>query len=222
MATFDVRGDIVANEDKWIYDWLEWDCTAPADIRAALDGLEPGEVLTVTINSGGGSVEAGQEIYSLLYERNDVEIKIQSLAASAASMIAMAGKSEINPVAMLMIHNVSMYGASGDYHDMEKSVEILKQTNAALSAAYCKKTGMKETEIIDLMDRETWLTASQALRMGFVDAISQQADPMVTNQVSGIRLTEEVRNRVMAEKAQKDQAEKEKQQLLGDLDHYGI
>ena len=132
----DVRGDIISNDDKWIYDWLEWDSTCPADIRQALADKPEGERLTVLVNSGGGNVLAGQEIYSLLYGRDDVDIQIQSLAGSAASVIAMANTCSISPVAMIMIHNVSMSGASGDYHDMQKNVEILKQMNAALAPAY--------------------------------------------------------------------------------------
>ena len=139
MASIDVSGDIISNDDKWIYDWLGWEATSPSDIKTALSECKPGETLTVHINSGGGSVMAGQEIFSMLYGRNDVEIKIQSLAGSAASVIAMANRSEISPVAMIMIHNVSMWGASGDYHDMQKNAEILKNMNAALAAAYTAK-----------------------------------------------------------------------------------
>lgn len=222
IAVVDVRGDIVPNDDKWIYEWLGWDATSPGDIRSALDELKPGETLTVLVNSGGGDVMAGQEIYSMLHGRNDVEIKIQSIAGSAASVIAMANHSEISPVAMIMIHNVSMYGASGDYHDMQKNAEILKQMNAALAYSYAKKTGKTEDEVLKLMDRETWLTANQALELGFVDKISQQAEPNMINVAWGMRLTDEIRNKVLAEKNENDQLEEEKKQLLCDLDFYGI
>lgn len=219
MAEIDVRGDIVTNDDKWIYDWLEWDATSPRDIRNALDSKLAGEELTVRINSGGGSVMAGQEIYSMLTGRSDVKIKIESMAGSAASVIAMANRSEISPVAMIMIHNVSMYGASGDYHDMRKNAEILQQMNAALAGAYTKKTGKDKDEILKLMDRETWLTANQALEMGFVDAIMQEDMPQITNNLTGCRLTDEIRQKVINEKAA---AEKEKKELIEDLDLYGI
>lgn len=162
---------------------------------------------------------AGQEIYSMLTGRNDVKIKIESMAGSAASVIAMANRSEISPVAMIMIHNVSMYGASGDYHDMRKNAEILQQMNAALAGAYTNKTGKDKDEILKLMDRETWLTANQALEMGFVDAIMQEDMPQITNNLTGCRLTDEIRQKVMNEKAA---AEKEKKELIEDLDLYGI
>ncbi|WP_373262384.1 head maturation protease, ClpP-related [Hungatella hathewayi] len=221
MAVVDVRGDIISNDDKWIYDWLDWESTSPNDIREALDHLEPGETLTILVNSGGGSVMAGQEIYSLLYGRENVKIKIQSMAGSAASMIAMANQCEISPVAMIMIHNVSMSGASGDFHDMQKNAEILKQMNSALASSYAKKTGKTEDEILKMMDRETWLTANQALEYGFVDTITQDL-PVMTNGLTGVRLTDEIRSKVMAEKNAREAAEKEKEKLLNDLDLYGV
>lgn len=218
----DVRGDIVQNDDKWIYDWLDWDATCPADIKNALMAKPTGETLTVLINSGGGSVLAGQEIYTMLRSRNDVEIKIQSLAGSAASVIAMANACEISPVAMIMIHNVSISGASGDYHDMQKNAEILKQMNAALAAAYTEKTGKSMDEILRLMDRETWLTANQAVEMGFADKIMETGEAQYANDVCGMRLTDEIRKKVLAEKEKQEADEKLKKELLSDLDRYGV
>lgn len=218
----DVRGDIISNDDKWIYDWLEWDATCPSDVKKAIMTKPQGETLTVNINSGGGSVMAGQEIYSLLHGRDDVQIKVQSLAGSAASVIAMANRCEISPVAMIMIHNVSMSGASGDYHDMQKNAEILRQMNTALASAYTAKTGKSNEEILKLMDRETWLTANQALEMGFVDGIIRDEKPLFMNNVSGMRLTDEIRQKVLAEKTAKEKNETEKNELLKDLDLFGI
>lgn len=217
-----VSGDIISNDDKWIYDWLKWDSTCPNDVKNALVTKPENEKLTVLVNSGGGSVMAGQEIYSLLRGRNDVEIKVQSLAGSAASVIAMANHCEISPVAMIMIHNVSMYGASGDYHDMQKNAEILRQMNAALATAYTAKTGRSNEEILRLMDRETWLTANQALEMGFVDGIIRDEKPLFMNNVSGMRLTDEIRQKVLTEKALADENEKQKNDILKDLDLFGV
>lgn len=222
MALIDIRGDIISNDDKWIYDWLEWDATCPRDVSEAIQNNPKGERITVLINSGGGSVFAGNEIYSLLHGRDDVDIQIQSMAGSAASVIAMANHSEISPVGMIMIHNVSIRGASGDYHDMKKNAEILQQMNAALAAAYTAKTGKPEDEILKMMDRETWITANQALEMGFVDAITQDGTSNMLNSIEGMRLTDEIRQRVIAEKAEADRIEAEKQELLKDLDAYGV
>ena len=221
MAEINIRGDIISNDDKWIYEWFEWDCTCPNDVKDALESKPEGERLTVLINSGGGNVFAGQEIYSLLRDRDDVDIKIQSLAGSAASVIAMANHSEISPVAMIMIHNVHISGAAGDYHDMKKNAEILQRMNEALAASYVAKTGRDQDEILKLMDKETWLTANQALELGFVDAIEGDAAEFAAS-ISGMRLTEEMRQQALAEKAKADQIKAKKEKLLSDLDSYGI
>lgn len=217
----DVRGDIISNDDKWIYDWMDWDSTCPDDIRNAIASLQPGETLTVNINSGGGSVMAGQEIYSILAGRSDVEINIQSLAGSAASVIAMANTCKMSPVATIMIHNVSMSGASGDYHDMQKNAEILKTMNSALAEAYIAKTGKTKDEILKMMDKETWITASQALEMGFIDEV-EELQTQITNSIYGIRLTEEIRQQVTKEKELQNKKEQLKNELLNDLDKYGV
>ena len=217
----DVRGDIIENDDKWIYDWLEWDSTCPDDVKSALQTMPAGEKLIVNINSGGGSVMAGQEIYSLLHGRNDVEIHIQSLAGSAASVIAMANTCKMSPVATIMIHNVSMSGASGDYHDMQKNAEILKTMNSALAEAYVAKTGKTKDEILKMMDKETWITAGQALEMGFIDEV-EELQTQITNSIYGIRLTEEIRQQVTKEKELQNKKEQLKKELLNDLDKYGV
>ena len=217
----DVRGDIIGNDDKWIYDWLEWDSTCPDDVKSALQTMPAGEKLIVNINSGGGSVMAGQEIYSLLHGRNDVEIHIQSLAGSAASVIAMANTCKMSPVATIMIHNVSMSGASGDYHDMQKNAEILKTMNSALAEAYVAKTGKTKDEILKMMDKETWITAGQALEMGFIDEV-EELQTQITNSIYGIRLTEEIRQQVTKEKELQNKKEQLKKELLNDLDKYGV
>lgn len=217
----DVRGDIIGNDDKWIYDWMEWDSTCPDDVKSALQTMPAGEKLIVNINSGGGSVMAGQEIYSLLHGRQDVEIHIQSLAGSAASVIAMANTCKMSPVATIMIHNVSMSRASGDYHDMQKNAEILKTMNSALAEAYVAKTGKTKDEILKMMDKETWITASQALEMGFIDEV-EELQTQITNSIYGIRLTEEIRQQVTKEKELQNKKEQLKKEPLNDLDKYGV
>lgn len=216
VVVIDVKGDIISNDDKWVYDWFEWDSTCPNDVKNALINAEPGEEIEVHVNSGGGSVMAGQEMYSLLRGNPNVTIVIQSMAGSAAGVVAMAGKNKISPVAMVMIHNVSMHGASGDYHDMQKNAEILKQMNASMAAAYTEKSGKSQEEILRLMDKETWLTANQCLEYGFVDEIikEEKSESYFTNSYSGMRLTDELRERAVQEKA--------KQELLKDLDFYGV
>ena len=223
MATINIRGDIVGNDDKWIYDFFDMDATCPKDVTDIIQAAEEGEEIEVLINSGGGSVMAGQEIYSALAKSRNVIIRIQSLAGSAAGVVAMAGHSIISPVAMIMIHNVSLSGASGDYHDMQKNAEILKQMNAAMASAYTQKSGRPLDEILKLMDKETWLTANQCLDYGFVDEIETgQQSVVYTNSYSGMWLTDEIRQKAMEQRAEKEAREEEKKQLLEDLDLYGV
>lgn len=170
MPQIDIRGVIVPDDDAWIYDLFDITATSPKAVRDLLANAN-GEPVTVVLNSGGGDVTSGQEIYTMLREHSaPVLIQIQSMAASAAAVIAMARESEISPVAQLMIHNVSTR-AAGDYRDMEHAAEILRNSNRALAAAFTGKTGKTEDEILRLMDKETWLTADQAVENGFVDRI---------------------------------------------------
>lgn len=220
MAVINIRGDIVGNDDKWIYDWFDMDATCPRDVTDAINNAADEEEIEVFINSGGGSVMAGQEMYSVLKQKKKVTVIIQSMAGSAAGVVAMAGKSKISPVAMIMIHNVSVCGASGDYHDMQKHAETLKQMNTAMAAAYTEKSGKSLDEILKMMDRETWLTANQCLEYGFVDEImSDNQNQQYVNSYSGMWLTEEIRAKAVKEKRE---LENKKNALLEDLDFYGV
>lgn len=226
MARIDVKGDIITNDYGWIYELFEWDCIYPKKVMDIIEASASDEPLDVYINSGGGLVSAGQEIYStLLSHKKRVNIHIEGLAASAASIIAMAGTSEISPVGMVMIHNVSG-GAHGDYHAMEKSAEVLKQYNTALCTAYCAKTGKKLDDMLKLMDRETWLTAEQAVRMGFVDKIMETKPEQMVASEFGIRLTQADIERAMDIKAKREAKANEdrsrKESIMSDLDKYGV
>ena len=170
MPRIDIRGTIVPDDDLWIYEWFGMEATAPKAVRKALADAKGGNV-EVLINSGGGDVMAGTEIYTMLREyTGKVTIKIQSFAASAAAVISMAGESEMSPVAQLMIHNVSSY-AAGDNRDMEHMAQVLENANRALASAFTAKTGKSEAEVLDLMAKETWFTAEQAVKEGFVDRV---------------------------------------------------
>lgn len=230
MRTVTVNGDIICNDLKWVYDWLEYESCCPADIRkAAAELADENEELRVIINSPGGDVQAGQEIYSILKAvKNHVTIEVQSMAASAASMIAMAGDTvKMSPVALLMIHNASTC-TSGDYRDMQHTADVLQTVNTAIMQAYIAKTGKTEDELRDMMDRETWLTANQCLKNGFADEIIKgEKQSIITNAMIGrLSVTDEMIAKVKAEKAAKDAAaaaaEAEKAALLSDLDMYGV
>ena len=230
MKTVTVNGDIICNDMKWIYDWLEYESCCPADVKNVIAELtDENEELKVVINSHGGDVQAGQEIYSILKGvKNHVTVEVQSIAASAASMVAMAGDTvRMSTVSLLMIHNASTC-TSGDYRDMQHTADVLQTVNTAIMQAYIAKTGKTEDELKDMMDRETWLTANQCLENGFADEIiKDEKQSIITNAIIGrLSVTDEMNARVKAEKAARDAAdaavEAEKAALLSDLDMYGV
>lgn len=170
MRVIDIKGEIINSNNQWIYDWLGMEATSPKKISDALRDAG-GEDVEIHINSPGGDVFAGSEIYTLLRGYSGkVKIKILGIAASAASVIAQAGESEISPTGMFMIHNVKTW-SSGDYRDMEYTAEVLRAANESIINAYVAKTGMTQEELQGLMDRETYMAAAQAVEYGFVDKI---------------------------------------------------
>ena len=175
----DIKGQIVESGNDWIYDWLGIENTSPKKILKALREAG-GEDIEIYINSPGGSIYAGSEIYTELraYEGKKT-IKITGIAASAASVIAQAGESEISPTGMFMIHNVQTK-ASGDYREMDNTCDALRAANQSIINAYVDKTGMDGKDLQELMDRETYLSAKQAVEYGFVDKVmfSENAQAM--------------------------------------------
>ena len=175
----DVKGQIIESGNEWVYDWLGLENTSPKKIIKALQDAG-GEDVEIYINSPGGSIFAGSEIYTELRNYSGKKIiKITGIAASAASVIAQAGECEISPTGMFMIHNVKT-SASGDYRDMDNTRDALRAANQSIMNAYIDKTGMDAEILQDLMDRETYLSAQQAVDHGFVDKImfSDNAIPM--------------------------------------------
>lgn len=170
MKRVQITGPIVDNDSYEVYQWLEMAATSPRSIENALNEAN-GEPVTIEINSGGGDVFAGNEIYyKLANYPGEITIDITGLAGSIASVIAMAGKVRMVPSGMIMIHNVSG-GAYGDHNDMKHQAEVLKSANKAIANSYRVKTNMSEQELLDLMEKETWLSAEEALKMGFIDEI---------------------------------------------------
>lgn len=171
----EIKGVIVPDNEKWIYDLFGMQAISPSVIAEQLTSAN-GEDITVLINSDGGEIFAGSEIYEMFrtYQGN-LTIKVVGLAASAASVVACARQSEIAPTGMLMIHNV-YGGAEGDYHAMDKTSEVLKKANKAQTNAYALKTGKPMDELLRLMDEETWITADEAVELGFIDSISKAVD----------------------------------------------
>ena len=213
-----IKGDIVSNEWKKFYDWFGIECTVPKDVEAAIENLPKGDRLQVKINSGGGDVLAGQEIYSMLRKRTDVDIEVESLAASAASVIAMAGHSTISPVGMIMIHDVSTYGVSGNHRDLSKQADILKKWDEELASAYVSKTGKSKEEILSMMDKETWLTAQRSVELGFIDSISEDNTVVTVNSLGGLQVTADM---IAQYELEMKKREIIKNEILKDLDKFG-
>ena len=138
--------------------------------------------VTVWINSPGGDCVAASQIYSMLMDyKGNVTVKIDGLAASAASVIAMAGtKVLMAPTALLMIHNPATM-AYGDHADMQKAIELLDEVKESIINAYEIKTGLSRAKLSHLMDQETWMNANKAIELGFVDGIL--ADEKITAEI---------------------------------------
>ena len=137
------------------------------------DELNAGEGdVTVWINSPGGNVFAAAEIYTMLKDyKGSITVKIDAIAASAASVIAMAGDVvQMSPVAMLMIHDPSTV-AMGNTKDMEKAIEVLNEVKESIINAYASKSGLSHARIANLMSNETWMNAKKAVELGFADEI---------------------------------------------------
>lgn len=170
MKRINVYGSIIPNDYSWYYDYFEEDYTCPRNVNKILNEAN-GDEVEVYINSPGGIIEAGSEIYTALRSyKGNLKIYIVGQACSAASIIAMAGYSEMSPTALMMVHCVSS-GARGNHTDMEKMAEVLRTADDALSNAYVEKTGMSKEEVLSMMEEETWLTAEKAKEKGLIDGI---------------------------------------------------
>ena len=146
------------------------------------DELNSGEGdITVWINSPGGDVFAAAQIYNMLRDyKGSVTVKIDGLAASAASVIAVAGDTVLmSPVAMMMIHNPATL-AIGNAKEMEKAIGMLNEVKESILNAYEDKTGLKRSKLSKMMDDETWFNAKKAVELGFADRIlfaSEKEEP---------------------------------------------
>ncbi|MEE0432311.1 MAG: head maturation protease, ClpP-related [Dorea longicatena] len=133
--------------------------------------------ITVWINSPGGDVFAAAQIYNMLRDyKGSVTVKIDGIAASAASVIAMAGdKVCVSPVAMMMIHNPATM-AMGEAKDMQKAIDMLNEVKESILNAYEFKTGLTRARLSHMMDDETWFNAKKAVELGFADKILFDSD----------------------------------------------
>lgn len=152
-------------EESWFDDEI-----TPAMFREELFAGD-GDIV-IWINSPGGDCIAASQIYSMLMDYNGkVTVKIDGVAASAASVIAMAGTQVLMaPTALMMIHN-PMTVAFGDHTDMQKAIEMLDEVKESIINAYEIKTNLSRAKLSHLMDSETWMNANKAVELGFADDI---------------------------------------------------
>lgn len=192
-----IKGTIIPNDDAEFYEWYGVDCTAPKHIHSALKKAN-GESVDIYINSGGGDIFSATEIYSAIQNyQGNAKIHVTGLAASAASVIMCAAECDISPTSMIMIHNVSTV-AGGNYRDFSHESETLRKADKAMCQAYINKTGKSEKELLAMMDKETWLTAKEAVELGFCDEMSGKE--VLLNGYCTI-LSDEQRRKYKAEKA---------------------
>lgn len=149
--------------------WFEDDVT-PKAFKAELDAGQ-GDIV-IWINSPGGDCVAASQIYSMLMDyKGNVTVKVDGIAASAASVIAMAGTQVLMaPTALLMMHN-PLTVAIGDSSEMQKAIDMLSEVKESIINAYEIKSGLSRAKISHLMDAETWLNANKAVELGFADGI---------------------------------------------------
>ena len=187
--------DGVIAQESWFGDEV-----TPAAFKNELyAGNDP---IIVHINSVGGDCIAASQIYTMLMEYpSDVTVQIDGLAASAASVIAMAGtKVCMSPTALMMAHN-PWTSAMGDARDMQKAISLLDEVKESIINAYQIKTGMDRQQLSNLMDEETWMNAYRAKELGFCDEVlfdSEAPTEKVAFSFSSRMATVQLMNRVKA------------------------
>ena len=159
----EINGEIASES------WFDDDVTPKLFKDELISGSGP---ITIWLNSPGGDCIAASQIYSMLMDYpGEVTVKVDGIAASAASVIAMAGtKVLMAPTALMMVHN-PMTMAWGDRSEMTKAIEMLDEVKESIVNAYEIKTGLSRARISHLMDAETWMNANKAIELGFADDI---------------------------------------------------
>ena len=182
--------------------WFDDDVT-PALFKEELNA-GTGDI-TLWINSPGGDCIAAAQIYNMLSEYpGKVTVKIDGIAASAASVIAMAGNEvQMSPVSMMMIHNPATV-AWGDHTEMKKAMELLDAVKESIINAYVLKTGQSRAKLSHLMDAETWMDANKAVELGFADGILYENETSIGSEVTdSVIFSRRAVNNALANKLEK-------------------
>lgn len=190
MTKIDIKGDIVDNDTGEFFDYFGMSSVYPKKVQQAIENDEDEEII-LDVASNGGDVFSASEIYTMLKSSGkNIVVNIQGLAASAASVIAMAGNTvNISPTAQLMIHKASVVG-TGNADDFEHEAKVLNGIDESIASAYELKTGMKQEDLLQMMASETWLNAKEAVDKGFADNIMFSNDDneeiVITNSINHI------------------------------------
>ncbi|WP_375179915.1 Clp protease ClpP [Enterococcus rotai] len=199
MVKINLKGPIVSNSSKSVYDWLGWEACCPKDVTDHLP--DTGEDVELIVNSPGGIVDCGSEMYTALMEyEGNVTAKIVGMAASAMSVAVMgATKRVISPTGRMMVHNASRR-AEGDHRAMASAGNSLSSADIGIRNAYKSRTGLSDEELTDLMNKETYLDAESAVSLGFADEVMFKNENEVVEAIASIEpgmLPDETINKII-------------------------
>ena len=197
MKTIQMKGEVIPDDYSDVYDFLNYQYFSPQSISDALTEAN-GEDVTLEINSPGGYIDAGSEIYTELMEYpGTVNAKIVGYACSAASWIALAADHVVmSPTAQMMIHRASG-GAIGNSSDMKSEYNALDQMDKSFVDLYAKRTGKSPNEIYQMMVDTTWMNAKTAVENGFADEVMfENKEPALVNADGSLSVKPEMINKI--------------------------
>ena len=198
MVTIQMDGEVIPSDYADVYDYLGYENINPKAIKQALNEAN-GSDLELEINSPGGYVDAGSEIYTALKEYSGrVIAKITGQACSAASWIALAAdRVEMSPTAQMMIHRASTISI-GNSDDLSSALNALDSLDQSFVDLYSQKTGLDKQEVYRLMCNTTWMNAKQAVNKGFADAImfEDSKQPALVNADGSLSIKPDMINKI--------------------------
>lgn len=167
-----MKGPLISNNEYEAYEFFGLEAVSAKSITDQFPE-DINEDITLEVNSNGGLVTVGSEIYTALKNyKGHVTVEVTGMAASAASVAIMGADTvKISPTAQIMIHKALLTRATGNSDDLEKAVNALKSSDQSIINAYVSKTGLSEDEIFEMMKNETFMSANEAIEKGFADEL---------------------------------------------------
>lgn len=198
MVTIQMNGEVIPSDYADVYDYLGYENINPKTVKQALSDADGSDV-TLEINSPGGYVDAGSEIYTALKEyQGQVTAKITGQACSAASWIALAAdRVEMSPTAQMMIHRASTMSI-GNSDDLASDLNALNSLDKSFVDLYSQRTGLDAQEVYRLMCNTTWMNAKEAVDKGFADEIMFQDSnqPALVNADGSLSIKPDMINKI--------------------------